>query len=447
MRNRACSGKFCLQHAFGVVAQLGQAELVVALRHDVERFFGRRRAAGSPCTACLRPVGRGDVGAAAEVVARDVHLVGRERVDDVVHAQRARRRRTPTAGSARPAGGTTGRSRATACWSRSDRSWPARVPRKPEVVVEVDQALQVERVVERRAGRVQLDEAVERRQRLRLLAAFQRHVGALDLGLLGEQRAGGAAFEPLVSLIALLVVAERGFFLGFGIESLRRSSARCRPWCVSQPASSSARRSEIADTASRRRRSVRCMSHAGVACGTRRWPKVESIIWSTAPPPTRRRCRRRRWRAREARPVETRDATVAAALHGERLDKALVALAPEFSRSHLQGLIEGGWCGSTARPATSASRNACAPASASRSTLQPTAESRAFRAEPWRCASSTRTTQLLVIDKPAGLVVASGGRATGQGTLLNGLLARDPASARRCRAPASCTGSTRTPPA
>ena len=68
-----------------------------------------------------------------------------------------------------------------------------------EVVVEVDQALQVERVVERGARRVQLDEAVERRQGLHLVAALPEQVGELELRLLGEHGAGGAALEALVA--------------------------------------------------------------------------------------------------------------------------------------------------------------------------------------------------------------------------------------------------------
>jgi 23S rRNA pseudouridine1911/1915/1917 synthase len=39
---------------------------------------------------------------------------------------------------------------------------------------------------------------------------------------------------------------------------------------------------------------------------------------------------------------EVRTARVASAQHLQRLDKVLVALAPEFSRSHLQHLIEAG---------------------------------------------------------------------------------------------------------
>jgi 23S rRNA pseudouridine1911/1915/1917 synthase len=48
--------------------------------------------------------------------------------------------------------------------------------------------------------------------------------------------------------------------------------------------------------------------------------------------------------------VERRETIVSAALHGQRLDRAVVALAPEFSRSHLQSLIGQGHVGSTPEP-------------------------------------------------------------------------------------------------
>src|SRR4051812_42319276 len=73
---------------------------------------------------------------------------------------------------------------------------------------------------------------------------------------------------------------------------------------------------------------------------------------------------------------EIRRATVDAALHGERLDKALVALAPEFSRSHLQSLIEAGHVRIDDQPATTASRRLRA-AQHIEVELVPTAESQA----------------------------------------------------------------------
>ena len=41
-------------------------------------------------------------------------------------------------------------------------------------------------------------------------------------------------------------------------------------------------------------------------------------------------------------PPEVREGCIEETQHGLRLDKAVVALAPEFSRTHLQGLIDGG---------------------------------------------------------------------------------------------------------
>ena len=38
--------------------------------------------------------------------------------------------------------------------------------------------------------------------------------------------------------------------------------------------------------------------------------------------------------------IETRELHVTSAQHGQRLDKVLVSMAPEFPRSHLQGLID-----------------------------------------------------------------------------------------------------------
>src|SRR5580765_6760333 len=57
---------------------------------------------------------------------------------------------------------------------------------------------------------------------------------------------------------------------------------------------------------------------------------------------------------------ERRTATVSAALHGQRLDKAVVAMAGEFSRNHLQGLIEGGHVSVDGVVAGSASRKVLA---------------------------------------------------------------------------------------
>jgi 23S rRNA pseudouridine1911/1915/1917 synthase len=134
----------------------------------------------------------------------------------------------------------------------------------------------------------------------------------------------------------------------------------------------------------------------------------------------------------EAEAIETRSAEVGLPLHGERLDKALVTLAPEFSRSHLQTLIEGGHVWVDDAPALTASRKLRAGQRV-RFELVPTAESRAFRPEAIALAVVFEDDHLLVVDKPAGLVVHP---AAGHwsGTLLNGLLAHHAGAATLPRA-------------
>jgi 23S rRNA pseudouridine1911/1915/1917 synthase len=134
----------------------------------------------------------------------------------------------------------------------------------------------------------------------------------------------------------------------------------------------------------------------------------------------------------EAAEVERRSAVVDAAGHGLRLDKWLVGLAPEFSRSHLQTLVEGGHVVVEGEPARVASRKLRAGQRVEVE-LVPTAESRAFRPEPMALAILHEDAHLMVIDKPAGLVVHP---AAGHwsGTLLNGLLAHHAGAATLPRA-------------
>jgi len=134
------------------------------------------------------------------------------------------------------------------------------------------------------------------------------------------------------------------------------------------------------------------------------------------------------WRAN----VETRETIVAAALHGQRLDRAVVALAPEFSRSHLQLLIEQGYVRVDAEAATTAARKVRA-GQRLEVMLAPTAESRAFRPEPITLDVVHEDDDVLVLNKAAGLVVhPAAGNWTG--TLLNGLLYRYPVAATLPRA-------------
>lgn len=130
--------------------------------------------------------------------------------------------------------------------------------------------------------------------------------------------------------------------------------------------------------------------------------------------------------------AEWRRGTVDAALHGTRLDKALVALAPEFSRSHLQRLLDAGHVRLDGQPAGAASQRVKA-GQRLEVELIPTDESRAFRPQPMALAVLHEDEHLLVLDKPAGLVVHP---APGhwQGTLLNGLLAHHAGAAALPRA-------------
>jgi 23S rRNA pseudouridine1911/1915/1917 synthase len=130
--------------------------------------------------------------------------------------------------------------------------------------------------------------------------------------------------------------------------------------------------------------------------------------------------------------VEQRETIVAADQHGERLDKAIVAFVPEFSRSHLQALIKAGWARLDGTAATSPAQRVRAGQHVA-VTLQPTEESRAYRAEALPLAIVHEDDDVIVIDKAAGMVVhpAAGNWS---GTLLNALLARDPASAALPRA-------------
>ena len=119
--------------------------------------------------------------------------------------------------------------------------------------------------------------------------------------------------------------------------------------------------------------------------------------------------------------VETRCWTVAALDHDGRLDKALVRQAPEFSRSHLQQLIERGCVRIEGRQAKAASSRLKLGQVVSVQLL-PTAQAQAFRPEPMVLDIRYEDEHLMVLNKPAGLVVHP---APGHwsGTLLNGLLA------------------------
>ncbi len=123
---------------------------------------------------------------------------------------------------------------------------------------------------------------------------------------------------------------------------------------------------------------------------------------------------------------ELRPFTIGAAQHGERLDRALALLVPEFSRSYLQQLIEAGAVQLGGRPAAKPAHRVRAGDSGSVE-LRPTPQSQAFRPEPMALEILFQDEHLLVVNKPAGLVVHPA-PGNWSGTLLNGLLAHDGAA-------------------
>jgi len=131
-------------------------------------------------------------------------------------------------------------------------------------------------------------------------------------------------------------------------------------------------------------------------------------------------------------PAERRAGRVPDSLHAQRLDKAVVALAPEFSRTHLQGLIEQGHVRVDGVVSRVASRKVLAGQQIEVD-LVPTEQSRAFRPEPLPLSIVFEDAHLMVIDKAAGMVVHP---AAGHwsGTLLNALLAHHAGAAALARA-------------
>jgi 23S rRNA pseudouridine1911/1915/1917 synthase len=119
--------------------------------------------------------------------------------------------------------------------------------------------------------------------------------------------------------------------------------------------------------------------------------------------------------------AENRRLVVGTAAHGERLDRWLAGQVTEFSRNHLQSLIEGGQLRIGGVPQRAVARRVKA-GEAIEIDLLPPARLADFRPEAMALAIVFEDEHLLVIDKPAGLVVHP---APGHwsGTLMHGLLA------------------------
>ncbi|SFC40733.1 ribosomal large subunit pseudouridine synthase D [Polaromonas sp. OV174] len=122
--------------------------------------------------------------------------------------------------------------------------------------------------------------------------------------------------------------------------------------------------------------------------------------------------------------MELRRVTVPVESHGVRLDRALAGAVPEFSRSYLQQLIEAGVVTLNGRVVSKTSTKVKAGDDLGIE-LRPTPQSQAFKPEVMALDIVFEDPFLLVINKPAGLVVHPA-PGNWSGTLLNGLLARDP---------------------
>jgi 23S rRNA pseudouridine1911/1915/1917 synthase len=126
----------------------------------------------------------------------------------------------------------------------------------------------------------------------------------------------------------------------------------------------------------------------------------------------------------EAMQEEVRTAAVPAPLHGQRLDRVLAQLVPEFSRSYLQQLIEQGEAQIDGRVTTKVSAKVRLGHQL-QIILRATPQSQAFVPESMPIDVVYEDAHLRVIHKPAGLVVHPA-PGNWRGTLLNGLLALDP---------------------
>ena len=118
-------------------------------------------------------------------------------------------------------------------------------------------------------------------------------------------------------------------------------------------------------------------------------------------------------------PPEPLHGRVPAALAGERLDKVLARVFPEFSRSRLQSWLEDGRVtidGVVAKPRQGAAADAVIVVAP-----QHAPETLAFKPEPVPLDIVYEDDAIVVLCKPAGLVVHPGA-GNWSGTLLNGLL-------------------------
>jgi 23S rRNA pseudouridine1911/1915/1917 synthase len=130
--------------------------------------------------------------------------------------------------------------------------------------------------------------------------------------------------------------------------------------------------------------------------------------------------------------LELREIEVPELLHGKRMDVVLASQISEFSRNYLQQLVEAGLVRIRGVVETKASTKVRA-GDAILIELRPTPQTQAFKPESMALEVVHEDADVLVLNKPAGLVVHPA-PGNWSGTLLNGLLGRDPSAARLPRA-------------
>jgi 23S rRNA pseudouridine1911/1915/1917 synthase len=121
--------------------------------------------------------------------------------------------------------------------------------------------------------------------------------------------------------------------------------------------------------------------------------------------------------------VELRALSFGSEHHGVRLDLALCSLVPEFSRSYLQQLIDLGSVSIQGKVISKASAKVRV-GDVGQIALRPTPQSQAFKAEMAPLDIVYEDEHVLVINKPAGLVVHPA-PGNWSGTLMNRLLGYD----------------------
>ena len=121
--------------------------------------------------------------------------------------------------------------------------------------------------------------------------------------------------------------------------------------------------------------------------------------------------------------VEVRSGSIALAEHGQRLDKFLVAAAPELTRGFVQQLIDQGAAQINGQVASKAAYK-LKLGETWRFELRPSAQAQAFHPQELPIETVYLDDYIRVVHKAAGMVVhpAAGNWS---GTLLNGLLALD----------------------